>query len=198
MRLHARIRLLLKGAVTGSLLALLLYVAYVELGSAEREQAARERGCFICHRDVEHSLPLLKAQPIGEDPTPALARRIRQVHPLLSKGAEQELAHILHERALPALAQARAGKPGRELYLNKCAACHGKDGLGSPGNYPPLLGSEWLTAEPSRLPEILSQGLREPITVKGEAWEKTMLAPGIHDADQAAELIHYLRATFAR
>ena len=132
----------------------------------------------------------------GQPLSPVLAERLQQVHPLLSFGAVEPLTDVLYKRQLAALARDRAGAPGAALYVAKCAACHGRDGLGRPGEYPPLRGSEWLVTEPSRLPEILTRGLQEPITVRGEAWDKTMRAPGLSSPQEVQQVVEYLRRTF--
>src|SRR5882672_8069869 len=36
---------------------------------------------------------------------------------------------------------------GKALYEKNCGICHGTDGLGKPGQYPPLSGSEWVNAK---------------------------------------------------
>lgn len=172
------------------------YAVYVHGGGAG-ESVVRARGCVLCHGGWEQPLPMLRTLREGQAMRPLLEERLRRVHPLLSRGVEGELAEYLLLKQLPFLAQLRAGAPGQALYAAKCAACHGKDGMGSPGDYPPLRGSEWLTDEPSRLPEIISQGLRGPIEVRGEAWDKTMLPPGISSPEQVQQLIEYLRREFA-
>ena len=199
--LRHRLLQVVSGSAVVALAALGLgYAFYVEAGRSAGERTARERGCFIlCHRVPTDTLGqrFRKMRP-GEPLVPPLEQRLQQVHPVLSRGVERELASLLAAELLPELARGRAGSPGKQIYLSKCAACHGKDGSGSSGDYPPLMGSEWLTDEPSRLPEILEKGLQEPISVKGEAWDKTMRAPGISSAEEAQQLMDYLRSAFVR
>lgn len=196
MRLRNCFCSVLSGLVGGLALLVAAYVLYAELGGSAAETVARRRLCMLCHALPEEPLACLRSLQPGEPVSPVLAARLQQVHPLLSRGAEEELAAVLYHRQLPALARLRAGAPGAALYAAKCAACHGKDGLGLPGEYPPLLGSEWLVAEPSRLPEILTQGLQEPISVRGESWDKTMRAPGLSAPEEVQQVIDYLRKTF--
>lgn len=174
------------------------YAVYAEAGGPPQEAAARRRACMLCHALPEAPLECQRNQAPGEPLTPLLEERLRQVHPLLTQGATKELAHILAQRQLPALAQQRAGAPGEALYIAKCAACHGKHGEGQEDEYPPLMGSEWLTPPPDRLQEILTQGLQEPITVRGKAWNKTMRAPGLTTPQEVKQVIDYLRSVFAR
>lgn len=175
--------------------AVLAYAVYVYAGGSA-EVAVRARGCLLCH-SPEAALPCVRTLRPGEPMRPLLAARLQQAHPLLSCGAVDELTEYLLARQMPLWARQRADSPGKTLYLAKCAACHGRDGAGRPGEFPPLRGSEWLTDEPGRLPEVISQGLTGPISVRGEAWDKTMLAPGISSPAQVQQLIDFLRRHFA-
>lgn len=197
MRLSHSLRRLFSCLVGVGVLLVVSYTLYTELGGPAEEAVARSRLCMLCHALPEEPMLCLRSWQPGEPLTPQIAARLRQVHPLLSRGAEEPLTALLYRKQLPGLSRARSGAPGAALYAAKCAACHGKDGLGRPGEYPPLLGSEWITAEPGRLPEILTRGLQEPITVRGEAWDKTMRAPGLTTPEQVQQVIDYLRQTFS-
>lgn len=174
----------------------LFYAAYVEFGGAEREAAVRARGCRLCH-NWDEPLPCLRTWKQGAPLRPLMEQRLLTAHPLLHRGATDELVSYLLHRQMPLLVQLHANAPGKELYNAKCAACHGKNGMGVPGDFPPLRGSEWIKEDPERLMNILSEGLQGPISVKGETWDKTMRAPGISSPDQARQLIDYLRQEFA-
>jgi mono/diheme cytochrome c family protein len=60
---------------------------------------------------------------------------------------------------------------GKYIY-NKptCSACHQPTGLGSPGQYPPLAGSDWvLEKDPGRIIRAVLDGLQPgPIKVSGQ------------------------------
>lgn len=48
---------------------------------------------------------------------------------------------------------------GEEIYKRTCIACHGPVGAGTPGQYPPLKGSDWVNEkEPGRMIRIVLQG----------------------------------------
>jgi mono/diheme cytochrome c family protein len=82
---------------------------------------------------------------------------------------------------------------GKRTYETTCASCHGADGLGKPGQYPPLAGSEWVNA-PSfkRVEEIPQLGLSGDIHVAGQDWNSQMLPMGaqLSDSDLAAVLTY--------
>jgi len=52
---------------------------------------------------------------------------------------------------------------GGEIYLARCAVCHGQNGEGRPGLYPPLAGSEWVSGAPERLAAIILDGMQGPV-----------------------------------
>ncbi len=81
---------------------------------------------------------------------------------------------------------------GRILYAH-CAGCHGPSGDGTPGVYPPLRGSPFVTGTVDRLTAILLKGLDGRIVVGDHAYEGHMPAAPIDgDADLAA-LMTYVR-----
>lgn len=180
-------------------LAGLAYLAYVEAAVAPGERAARARGCLLCHGDsFRELLPCLRSWTPGSPLLPPLEEGLRRAHPQLASGEEELLAAFLRTQQLPALAQLHRGRRGESLYLARCAACHGVEGEGQVDQYPPLRDSEWLTEEPSRLPEILKQGLRGSIRVRGGEWDAVMLSPGVSEGEESQLLIEYLRHTFTQ
>src|SRR5215212_3245759 len=77
------------------------------------------------------------------------------------------------DAAFDVKASAERGKP---LYLQTCIACHQPTGMGLPGAFPPLVGSEYATGSPRRMVALMLKGLVGPITVKGMTYNNNMLA----------------------
>jgi cytochrome c oxidase cbb3-type subunit 2 len=80
---------------------------------------------------------------------------------------------------------------GRVVYGSLCGLCHGNDGLGKPGQVPPLAGSEWVNARGvQRLARIALAGINGKIQAEGKDWNLSMAAMGaaLPDADLAAVL----------
>jgi mono/diheme cytochrome c family protein len=64
---------------------------------------------------------------------------------------------------------------GRRLFADTCAKCHQPDGHGVSGQYPPLVGSEWVLASgPTRMIRIVLDALQGPVKVKGVDFNNTM------------------------
>jgi len=86
---------------------------------------------------------------------------------------------------------------GKVVYENVCGTCHGPDGLGKPGQAPPLAGSDLVIKGAKRLTEIPLLGLNGQVTVKGQAWNLDMAAMGaqLSDADLAG-VLSYIRSSW--
>lgn len=87
---------------------------------------------------------------------------------------------------------------GAEIY-KACAACHQPNGLGTPGQFPPLAGSDWVLADgPNRIIRIVLDGLQGPIKVTSKGvpsdWSNVMVPwrDALPDSDIAA-VITYIR-----
>jgi mono/diheme cytochrome c family protein len=87
---------------------------------------------------------------------------------------------------------------GKKNYEAVCGTCHGPDGLGKPGQAPPLAGSEWVVAKGfNRLAHIPLMGIAGSISVNGKDWNMNMAAMGaaLPDEDLAAVLT-YIRSSW--
>tara|TARA_A100001037_G_scaffold305360_1_gene345115 strand:- start:126 stop:734 length:609 start_codon:yes stop_codon:yes gene_type:complete len=87
---------------------------------------------------------------------------------------------------------------GKAAYAIYCSACHQSNGAGSPGQFPPLAGSDWVNAEgPNRIIRLVMNGLAGPIVVNGENWappaQMPPWGPVITDDEEFACLMTYIR-----
>ena len=66
---------------------------------------------------------------------------------------------------------------GKRIYNGPfCAPCHQPSGMGTPGMFPPLAGSEWVNAEGhQRIIRIVLNGLSGPIEVAGAQFNNVMV-----------------------
>ncbi len=84
--------------------------------------------------------------------------------------------------------------PAETLYRQHCAACHGADGQGVPGRYPPLVDTRWVLEDDERLILIVLHGLRGPIEVHGELYDELMAPLGHRLSDEEiAAILSYVR-----
>jgi mono/diheme cytochrome c family protein len=85
---------------------------------------------------------------------------------------------------------------GAAAFAGNCAACHQPTGLGLPGVFPPLAGSEWAQGEAKIPVQILLHGLGGPVTVKGATYQGAMPNFGktLDDATLAAILTYIRRS----
>jgi mono/diheme cytochrome c family protein len=56
---------------------------------------------------------------------------------------------------------------GKSIYGQSCIQCHGPAGLGAPGAFPPLAGSEWVNGPEERIIRIVLHGLSGTVHVGG-------------------------------
>lgn len=87
---------------------------------------------------------------------------------------------------------------GQKVFMANCATCHQANGAGVPGQYPPLVGSEYVINGTRRPAMIVLKGLEGPLTVKGshfgtavmQPWEKTLTDAKI------ADVLTYVRSAW--
>jgi mono/diheme cytochrome c family protein len=85
-------------------------------------------------------------------------------------------------------------KRGQKLFA-KCSGCHGSTGEGNAG-FPPLAGSEWVQGNTERFAMIVLNGLKDPITVKGNTFNGSMPSQAPLTATELAALMTFVRNNF--
>lgn len=98
----------------------------------------------------------------------------------------------------PAPAGSVAAHPGKSVYSKICQACHGSEGKGLAGAYPPLGGSEFASSADETLPiRIVLHGFKGPITRGGAPFNGAMVAWKDQLSDQqVADVLTYVRISF--
>jgi len=89
-----------------------------------------------------------------------------------------------------------AFRKGQKVFETYCQVCHQSTGLGAPGQFPPLAGSEWVLAkEPGRVIRIVLYGLQGPVKVKDQAFDSASMIPWKTDLsdEQIADVLTYIR-----
>ena len=87
---------------------------------------------------------------------------------------------------------------GKRLYSQNCIVCHQATGLGVPGQFPPLAGSEWVNADSihgdNHLVLIMLHGHQGPMQVKGGNYNNAMPQWKQLSDDEIADILTYIRS----
>jgi uncharacterized protein len=86
---------------------------------------------------------------------------------------------------------------GLAIYSRTCVACHGLDGKGVPGAFPPLDGADWATADPSVPVRIVLAGLQGLIEVSGQKFNNVMPPHTDLSDSEIADVLTYVRQTWS-
>ncbi|MEY4578153.1 MAG: hypothetical protein RL701_2856 [Pseudomonadota bacterium] len=86
--------------------------------------------------------------------------------------------------------------PGEQVFSTVCSACHQATGQGLPGAFPPLAGSDWVTADPETPIRVVIAGLSGPIKVNGADFNSMMPPPPGLDDEKIANVLTYVRTHF--
>jgi len=86
--------------------------------------------------------------------------------------------------------------PGKILYFQFCLACHMENGEGVPSLYPPLVQTDYVLGDKSRLIKTVILGMDGPIEVKGEKYNNIMAKLDYLRDEQIADVLTYIRSNF--
>lgn len=105
-------------------------------------------------------------------------------------GDSRTPAALMGSAGAPA-ASSGAAVDGGQIFAAKCVACHQATGLGMPGVFPPLAGSEWVLGNDKVLVQIPLHGITGSVHVKGAAYSGAMpVFNTLSDAEIAAVLTY--------
>jgi ubiquinol-cytochrome c reductase cytochrome b subunit len=94
-------------------------------------------------------------------------------------------------------AQSTSNGPGAQVFSTNCSTCHGAQGQGQPGAFPPLADNPTVTGDPNKVIGIVLNGLHTPITVSGQSYNGQMPPwKGTLTNKQIADVITYIRSSF--
>ena len=82
-------------------------------------------------------------------------------------------------------------KAGGALYNGACAVCHQANGQGLEGVFPPLVKSDFLSADKDRAIGVVLNGLTGPIAVNGKAYNSVMPPMSQLADDEVAHILTY-------
>lgn len=85
---------------------------------------------------------------------------------------------------------------GKLLYKQHCISCHQENGSGVPRMNPPLVKTEYVLGDKTRLIGILLNGLNEDVEINGEYYANPMPSQAALKDQEIADILSYVRNSF--
>jgi mono/diheme cytochrome c family protein len=112
-------------------------------------------------------------------------------------GSFSSVAHEVENPAQAGVAPLKREVSGDVVYAGVCQACHQATGLGVPGQYPPLAGSEWLVQDAATPIRIVLFGLEGEVFVKGSRFDNKMTSfQDKLSSEEIAAVLSHVRASW--
>ncbi len=96
----------------------------------------------------------------------------------------------------PSSAIANPIDSGKVVYETYCLACHQASGRGVPGMNPPLVKTDWVLGDKTRLIGVVLNGLNDAIEIDGDTYDNAMPAHAFLTDRQVADVLTYVRSHF--
>ena len=89
-----------------------------------------------------------------------------------------------------------ANAAGAKVYASNCSSCHGAQGQGTPGAFPPLANNPVVTGDANKVIGIVLGGLHGAIVVGGQSYNGMMPSwKGSLSSKDVADVISYIRGS---
>lgn len=89
---------------------------------------------------------------------------------------------------------------GKKVFAQTCVICHQENGFGVPGQFPPLVGTEWVLSQDwhgdNHLVKQILYGMQGPITVKNMPFNNAMAPWNQLSDQQIAAVLTYIRSSW--
>ena len=85
---------------------------------------------------------------------------------------------------------------GQKLYVDNCLSCHQADGLGVQNMNPPLVKTEYVLGDKTRLITIVLNGFSDNVEINGNTYSNNMPAHDYMTDQQIADVLTYVRNSF--
>jgi mono/diheme cytochrome c family protein len=85
---------------------------------------------------------------------------------------------------------------GKIVYTNICLACHMADGKGVPMMNPPIVQTEYVLGDKTRLIKIVLNGFKEDVQINGQSFSNNMTPHSDLTDRQIADVLTYVRKSF--
>ena len=80
---------------------------------------------------------------------------------------------------------------GGLVYTDFCMQCHLTNGMGVPGTFPPLAGSDWLAEKRTESIHSVKYGQKGEIQVNGVTYDGVMVPMGLTN-EEVADVMNYI------
>jgi len=97
-----------------------------------------------------------------------------------------------HKAEVASGAMAEQINRGEVLFKTHCSGCHQLNGMGLPGAFPPLAGSDFLLDDPKRALHVVIEGRSGPILVNGVEYNNVMPPMGYLANQEVADILTYI------
>ncbi|MDR6562297.1 MULTISPECIES: cytochrome c [unclassified Arcicella] len=84
---------------------------------------------------------------------------------------------------------------GKIIYETYCLACHQEDGSGVPNMNPPLIKTDWVLGDSTRLINVILKGLKGE-EINGDSYSNEMPAHDFLSDKQIADVLTFVRNSF--
>ena len=85
---------------------------------------------------------------------------------------------------------------GQVVYTQNCATCHPVDGHGVPNMNPPLIQTNYVLGDKTKLIQIVLNGFNEDVEINGNSYSNTMPSHDFLKDQQIADVLTYIRNSF--
>ena len=104
------------------------------------------------------------------------------------------------KKAPPAGTAGSSAKPsvakGKLVYTTYCLSCHQADGGGVPNLNPPLIKTQYVLGDKTRLINVLLQGLNGEVEINGSTYSNPMPAHDFLKDEDIANVLSFVRNNF--
>jgi mono/diheme cytochrome c family protein len=87
---------------------------------------------------------------------------------------------------------------GRQLFMVNCSVCHQPSGMGVPGQFPPLVASDWVNFKtPNRIIRFVLCGFQGPLVLNGQPFATSAQMSAFRSSlsdDDIAAILSFVRS----
>lgn len=105
-------------------------------------------------------------------------------------------AQVRHRRVIHKYSLKAALIRGQKVYADNCLSCHQADGGGIPNMNPPLIKTEYILGDKTRLIKIVLNGFNEDVEIEGNTYSNNMPSHDYLTDQQIADVLTYVRNSF--